>query len=286
MNENTPAIRFLYGTVSGRCLTKLILKSRADRLAARFLTSGLSRPMIGRFARKHGIPLTKEQRRSFRSFQDFFARKQEGVPVDITPEHLISPCDGWLSVYPIGTDSGFSIKGSHYRLEDLLQDRDLARTYLGGDCLIFRLRPNDYHRYCYIDDGWQGEHHSIPGVLHSVQPIACETFPVYTLNSRCWSLMITEHFGPVVQTEVGALLVGSIVNEMENTFFTKGMEMGHFELAGSTIVLLFQKDRISLLPEIRKELDSGKEFRVELGKQIGRCLTTRDTCVEPEYRVE
>ena len=96
--------------------------------------------------------------------------------------------------------------------------------------------------------------------------------------------MITEHFGPVVQTEVGALLVGGIVNEMENTFITKGMEMGHFELAGSTIVLLFQKDRISLLPEIRDKLDSGKEFRVELGKQIGRCC--RNTCVEPEYRVE
>ena len=283
MQENTPAIRFLYGTVPGRCLTKLILNSHADRLAAAFLRSGLSRPMIGRFARKHGIPLTKEQKRSFRSFQDFFARKQEGIPVDITPEHLISPCDGWLSVYPIGTDSVFSIKGSHYRLEDLLQDRDLAGSYPGGDCLIFRLCPNDYHRYCYIDDGWQGAHHPIPGVLHSVQPIACETFPVYTLNRRCWSLLDTEHFGPVVQAEVGALLVGGIVNERENAFFTRGMEKGHFELAGSTIVLLFQKGRISLLPEIRKELDSGKEFRVESGKQIGKCSISGDTRAEPEY---
>lgn len=33
---------------------------------------------------------------------------------------------------------------------------------------------------------------------------ACAAFPVYTLNRRMWTLLATEHFGPVVQTEVGA----------------------------------------------------------------------------------
>ena len=31
----------------------------------------------------------------------------------------------------------------------------------------------------------------------------------------------------------------------------KGAEMGHFELIGSTIVLLFKKGHIDLLPEIK-----------------------------------
>ena len=274
MQMNTPIIRFLYGTVAGRFLTKLILHTHADRLAAAFLRSGLSRPYIGWFAKKHGILLERKQTKTFRSFQDFFSRRREGIIVDITPNHLISPCDGWLSAYPIREDSSFAIKGSRYRLEDLLQNQELARNYLGGDCLIFRLCPTDCHRYCYIDDGFQGENHHIPGILHSVQPIACETVPVYTLNTRCWCLMETDHFGPVVQTEVGALLVGGIVNPSENHSFFKGMEKGHFELAGSTIVLLFQKDRIRLLPELIEMLAEGKEVRVEQGMQIG---TSRDT---------
>ena len=45
--------------------------------------------------------------------------------------------------------------------------------------------------------------------------------------------MATENFGPVVQTEIGALIVGGIVNYRENARFCKGMEKGHFELAGA-----------------------------------------------------
>ena len=268
MEENTPVIRFLYGTVPGRCLTKLIMKTHADRIAASFLRSGLSRPCIGWFIKKNGIELSGEEAKTFLSFQAFFSRRREGGSVDITPDHLISPCDGWLSAYSIREDSSFAIKGSRYRLEDLLHDRELARTYSGGDCLIFRLCPSDYHRYCYIDDGFQGSNHHIPGVLHSVQPIACQTVPVYTLNTRCWCLLETDHFGSVVQTEVGALLVGGIVNRAEKTYFLKGTEKGHFELAGSTIVLLFQKGRIRLLPSVGEALQKG-EVRVEQGMQIG-----------------
>ena len=106
-------------------------------------------------------------------------------------------------------------------------------------------------------------------MLHSVQPIACDTYPVYTLNRRVWTLLQTEHFGPVIQTEVGAFVVGGIVNENENGRFFRGMEKGHFELAGSTIVLLFQKDCICLRSQIRKRLAEGKEFRVKQGMWIG-----------------
>lgn len=89
---------------------------------------------------------------------------------------VIIPCDGWLSVHTIQKDSSFSIKGSHYRIADLLQDTKLADLFQDGDCLIFRLCASDYHHYCYIDDCYQGAKHFIPGILHSVQPIACETY--------------------------------------------------------------------------------------------------------------
>lgn len=267
MSGGSPAVRFLYGTVPGRALMKLILACHADRPAVWFLRSPLSRPMVGWYVRRYDIPL--ENRRSFRSFREFFIRRRQNGPFDAEPSHLISPCDGWLSAYPIGENSSFSIKNSHYRLCDLIQDENLAQEFQGGDCLIFRLCPSDYHRYCYIDNGYHRKCNYIPGTLHSVQPIACETYPVYVLNRRCWTLLVTEHFGPVIQVEVGALIVGGIVNEREHIRFSRGMEKGHFEPAGSTIVLLFRKGRVRLLPAIEEFLSGGGEYRVTQGMWIG-----------------
>ena len=82
--------------------------------------------------------------------------------------------------------------------------------------------------------------------------------------------MTTEHFGPIIQTEVGALIIGGIVNEKENVRFAKGEEKGHFELSGSTIVLLFRKKKLCLLPHIANQLIDGKELRVEQGMCIGK----------------
>lgn len=269
MNKNSLAVRLLYGTTPGRGILKLILHTHADQLAVWFLCSPLSRPLAGWYAKRNGVPLNQRQKKEFRSFRDFFARSRDAVTIDLEPAHLISPCDGWLSVCPIWEDSSFVIKDSCYHLADLLQDEELAQSYYGGECLIFRLCPSDYHHYCYIDDGYQGENHYISGALHSVQPLACERYPVYSLNRRCWTLMATENFGPVVQTEVGALIVGGIFNHWEETRVFKGMEKGRFELAGSTIVLLFQKNRIYLLPHIRDALNRNEEYRVTQGMWIG-----------------
>ena len=268
MSTSSSLVRFLYNTVAGRLLLKGIMRSHADRPAVSFLRSRLSRCIIAPYAKLNGIELTKEQLQSFRTYRDFFVRKRESNDIDMTPEHLVSPCDGWLSAYKISADSSFSIKNSHYSLDDLLQDEKLAERFHGGDCLIFRLCASDYHHYCYIDDGYQCKNHMIPGMLHSVQPAACEKYPVYVLNRRSWTLMSTEHFGPVIQTEIGALIVGGIENPREDQRVTRGMEKGHFELAGSTIVLLFEKNRIELLPDIADAMKYG-EYRVRLGSCIG-----------------
>ncbi len=267
MKENTKAVRFFYGTRMGRALLKGVMRTHADRIAVRYLCSGASRPVIRWYARRNGVVLERGHR--YGSFREFFVRTRQEAEMDIAPEALISPCDGWLSAYPIHEDSSFRIKGKRYRLGDLLRDEALAKTFHGGDCLVIRLTPSDYHHYCYIDNGVQGENHYIEGELHSVQSAACERYPVYTLNRRCWTLLETERFGPVVQTEVGALVVGGIVNERENAPFRKGEEMGHFELAGSTIVLFFQRGRIALDRQIVQHLSSGREYRVRQGMCLG-----------------
>lgn len=265
------SVRFLYGTLPGRGVLKLMINSGADRMIVRFLRSRWSRPIIPWYARRHHVRMDRRQLRQYATFRDFFARKRDITRIDTIPEHLISPCDGWLSAYPIRAGGSFTIKGMQYRLEDLLDDPLLASHYEGGTCLVFRLCASDYHHYCYIDNGYLWQNHYIPGVLHSVQPIACKTYPVYTLNRRCWCLMVTENFGPVIQTEIGALAIGGIVNHHENTRVCRGDEKGHFELAGSSIVLLFEPDRVRQIYGVRRESEIGREVRVRQGMWIGSC---------------
>ena len=101
--------------------------------------------------------------------------------------------------------------------------------------MILRLCANDYHHYCYIDDGFQGRNHFVKGLLHSVQPIALENAPVYRQNRRMWTILDTVNFGKVAQIEIGALL---------------------------------KKGHIDLLPEIKECIKGDKEVRVIQGQHI------------------
>lgn len=268
-NKSSACVRFLYGTAVGRTLLKGVRKFGLDKVAVRFLCSPMSKIIIDPYIKKNQIPMELYQEGPYPTFRDFFLREKKELLVDMEPTHLVSPCDGWLSVYPIEANSSFAIKGSRYRLCDLLLDPVLGQRYHGGTCLVFRLCASDYHHYCYIDDGTLERTYYIEGELHSVQPIACETYPVFTLNRRAWSLLQTEHFGPVIQTEIGALVVGGIVNEERKTPFRRGEEKGRFELSGSTIVLLLERDRAKLLPQVEEAASNGGEARVTLGMWIG-----------------
>ena len=262
----------MYDTLPGTVMLRFIMKTRADRIMVRFLRSAASKPVISRYARKHAIGVTPEELQSYGSFRDFFVRESGAPAVDSCPGHLISPCDGWLSVHEIDDGSVFNIKGSRYGISNLIRDSVIAEKYKGGICLIIRLCASDYHYYCYIDDAWQGTNHFIDGELHSVQPAALGKYPVFALNRRSWCVLETDHFGPVIQTEVGALVVGGIVNDRENERVKRGEEKGHFELAGSTIVLMFEPGWVKMLPAFAKGT-ADSETRVTQGMWIGVSLT-------------
>ena len=262
-------VDLLYGTVPGRAAVQLALCMGAAKRIAKLLRSPASRALIPPFVRKYGVDLREYAAEPYGSFADFFVRRRLRTDFDAESSHFISPCDAWLSVFPITAAASFAIKGSHYRLSDVLGDEALGREFRNGLCLILRLTVSDYHRYIFMDDGYSHGSHFIEGELHSVQPLACESFPVYRLNRRCWTLLETEHFGPVVQTEIGAMAVGGIVNEKQNSRFSRGEERGRFELCGSTIVLLLQKDAVALRPELAAALETQSEVKVRLGEWIG-----------------
>ena len=260
------AMRFLYGNPAGRAAISAMMALRVPKLMAWYLRSPFSKGMIRRYIRKYNISMKGYPRIGYRSFSDFFERRKIKNRFDEVADHFISPCDGHLSVYPIAEDSRFEIKGSTYRVCDLVPDDTLSARFDGGLAMIFRLAPNDYHHYCFLDDGYVGKHHYIEGKLHSVQPVALASVPVFRLNRRVWTHLQTEHFGSVVQIEVGALAVGGIVNERENEPVKKGETMGHFSLMGSTIVVLVEKDRM----ELRSGITEAMSERARAGQAAGK----------------
>ncbi len=268
MNNQSGLVRLLYETFTGNILLKAIMKTRMDRIAVLYLNSRFSKPWISLYARKHGIELGAYDQTEWKSFGDFFIREGTPYSVDCEPSHLISPCDGWLSAYDIQEGVSLEIKGSQYAVADIINDSGIADNYKDGLCLVFRLCASDIHHYCYIDDAVQGENHYIPGELHSVQPSALGRYHVIALNRRSWCELDTDHFGSVIQAEIGAMVVGGIVNYHANTRVSRGEEKGRFELAGSTIVLFFEHDSIRLLPEYANT-NCDNEIRVRRGQVIG-----------------
>lgn len=264
-------LKKLYGSVTGRVLLKTLTAPALSRIAGRFMDSPASKVLIKPFIKKSGIDTSQYVMSGFRSYNDFFTRriKKGKRPVDTAPEHLISPCDSKLTVYKISSRSIFRIKGSRYRVSDLLCNDFLAKRYCGGYCCIFRLEVDDYHRYCYIDSGVKSGNTFIPGELHTVNPVALERYNIYKRNCREYTVLHTDNFGDVVQVEVGAMLVGRIVNLHDEGAFRRGEEKGRFEFGGSTVVLLFEKDSIIPDRDILVNSSDGIETVVKYGEKIG-----------------
>jgi len=262
----------MYGSVLGRVLLKTLTAPAVSRIAGAFMDSRPSKLLIKPFIKRSGIDTSQYIMCGFRSYNDFFTRvvKPEKRPVDLSPEHLISPCDSKLTVYKISRNSIFRIKGSRYRVSDLLKNDFLANRYSGGYCLIFRLEVDDYHRYCYIDSGIKTDNTFISGELHTVNPIALARYNIYKRNSREYTVLHTDNFGDVVQVEVGAMMVGRIVNHHGEGAFSRGQEKGKFEFGGSTIVMLFGKDSIVPDTDILRNSAEGIETVVKYGEKIGR----------------
>ena len=264
-------LEWMYGTRPGRLLVKLMIRPGVSRAAGWLLDRRVSALAVRPFIRKNHICMDDFEQRRFRSFNDFFTRRvlPGKRPVDDAPAHLIAPCDSKLTVYAIRPDSRFWIKGTEYTLEGLLQSRELAERFLGGTLLLFRLTVGDYHRYTYIDSGFVGGSTRIPGVFHTVNPAAASRYPIYRENTREYSLLESQQFGTVLQMEVGAAMVGRIVNAPGSRNVRRGEEKGRFEFGGSTVIVLLQKGRAILDADLLRNTAQDAETVVRLGERIG-----------------
>lgn len=261
----------LYGNCVGRMLLKVLTRPAVSKAAGWFWSSRVSCLLIGPFVQKHGIRMEEFEALQYHSYNEFFSRKirPELRPIDQNPQHLISPCDSKLTVLPITQKQRFTLKHTGYTVASLLKNKQLAREFEGGYAMIFRLTVDDYHRYCYVADGSKSENIRIQGVLHTVNPIASDYFPIYKENAREYTILKNPVFGTMVQMEVGALLVGKIVNHHGKSTVRRGQEKGYFQFGGSTVVLLVKKDTVQVDADILENSRAGIETVVKMGEKIG-----------------
>ena len=268
-------LRFLYRNAAGRLLLKPLTAPPVSRLAKKVLESRPSSLFVNGFIRKNGIDMSDYGEVSYPSFNAFFTRKilPEKRPFAREAEAFCSPCDSRLSVYPIKHNAHFSIKGIPYTMEEFTKSKSLADRFAGGWLLLFRLTVKDYHHYACVDDGTLGKSHYYPGVLHTVNPVAVESVPVYRQNARCLTLFKSDHFGTLLCAEVGAMMVGRIRNHHNEYHFRRGEEKGMFEFGGSTIVLLFEKGRVLPDRDLIRNTNENYETIVKYGEKIGIAAT-------------
>jgi phosphatidylserine decarboxylase len=262
-------LRFAYGTrVGGWLLRRAALRpwfSTANALARR---SPLSARSIPAFVAAHGVDLGEFEDRRFRSFGDFFTRAfREGARPVPVGDVLISPAESRVTCVDIDDATRVVIKGHSYGVDELLDDAETARLFVGGLCLVFRLAVQDCHRYSYVDDGVTVSSRRIAGALHTVSAASAK-YRIYRENKRDWDLLRTERFGDMIQMEVGAMLVGRIRNHGKSEF-SRGEEKGWFELGGSTIVLLIKKGVVTIDDDILEWSSRGIEVRARLHEQVG-----------------
>ena len=272
-NDATPtrALKLLYGTVPGRLVLKPLLYPFFSNIVRAILKSRISTLAIDPFIKANSVSLKDNVPTRYKSFNDFFIRRlKNGKRIIERDENLLaSPCDSKVSVFKIDDETILDIKGSKYSVSSLLRSDELAAGYKGGWCLVLRLTVDDYHHYCYPDDGHKSENVFIPGLLHTVSPAATEIYPVYTENQREYTVIDTLHFGRIVQMEVGAMCVGRIVNLHGEADVKRGDEKGYFEFGGSTIVLLLNKEYFTPDSDLTGNTADGFETIVKMGERIG-----------------
>ena len=263
-------LKLLYSHFLGRCVLKVLTLPFITHIGGMYMNSSFSKRKIQPFIHNNQIDMSQYVQKEYSSYNDFFTRHIiEGQrQIRLEENIFIAPADSKLTYYPITENIQLKIKDSLYSLEDLLQNAELAKQYHGGICLIFRLTVDDYHRYCFVDSGTKEKDCYIQGIFHTVNPIANDYYPIYKRNSRSYSVLHTDHFNDVIYMEVGAMMVGKIVNH-DLQSFQKGQEKGYFEFGGSTIVVLLKKDIIDVDEDIIRSSSHHDETRVLMSEKIG-----------------
>ena len=268
-------LKFLYHNPFGELALNLVVKRKLlSVLYGKIKSSPGSIKSIQPFVTELDIDMSEARKPmgQFTSFNDFFYRKikPEARPIG---NGLVSPADAKLLAFENISEVGdFFVKGQKFTLSSYLQDEKLAKKFENSAMLIFRLAPNDYHRYHFPYDGKVLESTKIKGRLFSVSPYALQPnfTRVFCENKREHVTLLTKDKGDILLSPVGATMVGTILSTFQpNSNIEKGDEMGYFAFGGSTVVMLVDKQQFKIDTDILDNTKNKRETAVVMGEKIG-----------------
>lgn len=270
------ALKFLYYNPLGSLFLNAIVKRKfLSKYYGKRMDEPKSKEKIKKFVEEMNIDMSDYARaiHEYKTFNDFFYRElKEGArKIDTDETVLVSPADGKVLAYKDLTEKDkFFVKGSEFSLEEFFMDKELAEKYRGGTFVIIRLAPADYHRFHFPADGRISETKRVEGYYYSVSTHAIKkNFRIFCENKREYSILSTEKFGDIVMVDVGATMVGSIVQTYKaNTYVKKGDEKGYFLFGGSTCILVFEKDRVEIDKDIIENTKNKIETRIYMGEKF------------------
>ncbi len=260
-------------------LSRLILR------ATRARTPWFKNALVRGFLRLYSVDMSEARQSdplSYATFNEFFTRalKDHVRTIDADPRGIACPVDGTISeAGSIDGNALLQAKGRRYSLAELLAGKSWAGRFEGGSFATIYLAPFNYHRVHMPLRGDLEETVYVPGRLFSVNAVTAAHVPrLFARNERVLTLFDTA-FGQVALIMVGALNVGSmstvwaggitpaarrVITTLPHQPVTldKGAELGRFNM-GSTVILLFQRNRANLHADVRAGL------RVKLGESLG-----------------
>ncbi|KZT23286.1 hypothetical protein NEOLEDRAFT_1180161 [Neolentinus lepideus HHB14362 ss-1] len=277
-------IRLLYKGMKGRmegARARKLLKSLSIKQGIKYDSPESARD-IPQFIEFHNLKVDEilEPVSSFKSFNEFFYRKlkPEARPVESPddPTRLVSAADCRLMTFEtVSEATKLWIKGREFTVARLLGDvyKDQAERYNGGALAIFRLAPQDYHRFHSPVDGTIGPMTYVAGEYYTVNPQAIRTaLDVYGENARKIVPIDSPRFGRVMAVCIGAMMVGTIRTTVrEGEQVKRGQELGYFAFGGSTVVILFERGVVEWDEDLLINGRACLETLVRVGMGIGRC---------------
>jgi len=136
---------------------------------------------------------------------------------------------------------------------------------------IFRLAPQDYHRFHAPIDGKIIDVEYIEGQYYTVNPMGIRSqIDVFGENVRVVVCIQTEKFNKVFCVFVGAMMVGSINMSIKlGDQVKKGDDIGYFAFGGSTILMIVETDKVEWDDDLQTNSNHSVETLVRVGTRVG-----------------
>ncbi|TWI73973.1 phosphatidylserine decarboxylase [Desulfobotulus alkaliphilus] len=183
-------------------------------------------------------------------------------PMVEDPLAIVSPSDSRMLPLNLSPSALIPVKGKFFDLPELCGNRPWHAVFLDGKAAVFRLTPDKYHYNHVPVSGRVEEIFMTDGRCHACHPDAVvrEVSP-FSRNRRLITLINTDvpggsGMGLVAMAEVVALMIGGIRQAcseraydhpkalLPGMFVHRGCPKSLFYPGSSTVVLLFEKDRM------------------------------------------